>query len=247
MSMWCIPWSVEDGVTIEWSGLTFGSRHYPDESPRWTIADTDWWAGGGEDTATIRAPRGQWTGSLHWDSRTVSWSGLIVCGCHDDLLEEMQALQSACGTSLVVDEAGLRRSAVCRKGSVQVTPLTERIATYSAMVVLDDPLVSSVDGIVLNRSADVTNRGSVRSRPVVTVTGTTTAPTVTIGSWSVKCPRALTSGESFTVDCQAGQLYISGTPVFPVLVDFPSIRPGATATISTSAGSGTVEGVSAWI
>lgn len=243
--MWL--WPSDESITIEWGGLSFQSIHDRDESPRWRLGGTDWWNGGTTDPDTIRAPRGMWVGEDHFAARTVSWSGLLKCADRDELLEEMQALQSAHGTTLRVWEVVEARQAACRRGQVQVTPISDRHATYSVTVILDDPLISSIDGLVLDRSVKVTNRGAVRARPVVSVTASGQRPTVTIGSWSTRAPRNLSSGEVFTVDCRTETVYLGNDPVFPILPSFPSIRPGATATISTSHGSGTVDGVSAWI
>lgn len=236
-----------DPITIEWSAMEFSSRHAIDESPQWGLGDTDWWDGGSEDPDTIHAPRGVWVGEQHFSTRTVSWSGLLEACSREQLLEEMQALQSARGTTLDVWEVDLGRRAECRKGQVQITALSDRYARYSVMVILDDPLVSSIDAMSVDRSRMVTNLGSVRARPVVTVTAPGARPTVTIGSWTVQAPRALSGSETFTVDCRTGTLYLGTDPVFPVLVDFPSIRPGATAEIATSHGTAIVDGVSAWI
>lgn len=237
-------WPSTESITFEWGGLSFQSIHEPCESPQWGLEETDWWDGGGEDPDTIHAPRGVWVGEQHFSTRTVSWSGLLEACSREELLEEMQALQSARGTVLDVWEVGLGRRAVCRKGQVKITPLSDRHATYSVMVILDDPLVSSIDERPLGA---VTNLGTVRARPVVSVTAPGQRPTVTIGSWSTRAPRALSGSERFVVDCRTETLYLGGSAVFPILPTFPSIRPGATATISTSHGTGTVDGVSAWI
>lgn len=238
-------WPSDESITIEWAGLSFQSIHDRCESPQWGLEDTDWWNGGTSDPDVIRAPRGVWTGTDHAAARTVSWSGLLECADRDMLLEEMQALQSARGETLRVWEVAEGRQASCRRGQVQVTPISDRYATYSVTVILDDPLVSSVDDLPLNRA--VTNLGTVRARPVVSVTAPGARPTVTIGSWSTQAPRALSGSERFVVDCRTETLYLGGSAVFPILPSFPSIRPGATATISTSHGTGTVDGVSAWI
>lgn len=237
-------WPSDESITIEWAGLSFQSIHDRCESPQWGLEDTDWWNGGTSDPDVIRAPRGVWTGTDHAAARTVSWSGLLECADRDELLEEMQALQSARGDTLRVWEVVEGRQASCRRGQVQVTPISDRFATYSVTVILDDPLVSSVDEVPLG---PVTNRGTVRARPVVSVTAPGQRPTVTIGSWSTQAPRNLEGSERFVVDCRTETLYIGGSAVFPILPTFPSIRPGATATISTSHGTGTVDGVSAWI
>ena len=157
----------------------------------------------------------------------------------------MQALQSARGDVLRVWEVVEGRQASYRRGQVQVTPISDRYATYSVTMILDDPLVSSIDDLPLNRT--VTNLGTVRARPVVSVTAPGQRPTVSIGSWSTRAPRNLEGSERFVVDCRTETLYLGGSAVFPILPTFPSIRPGATATISTSHGTGTVDGVSAWI
>lgn len=237
-------WPSDESITIEWAGISFQSIHDQCESPQWGLENTDWWNGGTSDPDTYRAPRGVWTGTDHFAARTVSWSGLLECADRDMLLEEMQALQSARGTVLDVWEVGLGRRAECRTGQVQITPLSDRHATYSVMVILDDPLVSSIDEMPLGA---VTNRGTVRARPVVSVTAPGARPTVSIGSWSIQAPRALVGSEVFRVDCRTETLYIDGSAVFPVLAEFPTIAPGATATIATSHGTGAVDGVSAWI
>lgn len=238
-------WPSDESITIEWGGISFQSIHDRCESPQWGLEDTDWWNGGTWDPDVIRAPRGVWAGTDHAAARTVSWSGLLECTDRDMLLEEMQTLQSARGDVLRVWEVVEGRQASCRRGQVQVTPISDRHATYSVTVILDDPLISSIDELPLNRA--VTNLGTVRARPVVSVTAPGQRPTVTIGSWSTQAPRALSGSERFVVDCRTETLYIGGSAVFPILSSFPSIRPGATATISTSHGTGTVVGVSAWI
>lgn len=238
------PWCGRDPITIEWSGIDFASRYELDRYPRWVLRETDWWNGSAEDPDTVRAPRGVWTGTQHFASRTVSWSGMLQCTDRDMLLEEMRALQSGRGTSLRVWEAEEGRQATCRKSQTLITPISDRYATYSVTVVLDDPLVSSIDEAPLG---PVTNAGAVRARPVVSVTAPGARPTVSIGSWSIQAPRTLSGGEVFRVDCRTETLYIDGSAVFPVLAEFPTITPGATATIATSHGTGTVDGVSAWI
>lgn len=234
-------------ISFEWAGLVFASRHEQCESPKLRISRTDWWNGGEEDPETFRAPRGVWTGGDHFDSRTVSWSGTLRCSDREELLEELRQLRSARGADLKVWESGFGSQVACRRGQVQVTAVSDRLATYSVMVVLDDPLISSIDELSLAPSRAVTNHGVVRARPVVSVTAPGARPTVTIGSWSTQAPRALSGSERFVVDCRTETLYIGGSAVFPILPAFPSIRPGATATISTSHGTGTVDGVSAWI
>ena len=241
-------WPSDESITIEWAGLSFQSIHDRCESPQWGLEDTDWWNGGTSDPDVIRAPRGVWTGTDHAAARTVSWSGLLECADRDEMLEEMQALQSARGDTLRVWEVVEGRQASCRRGQVQVTPISDRYATYSVTVILDDPLVSSVDELVLNQSVTVRNIGSVPSWPRVTVNGPTAAgPVVKIGSWSTQAPRALGHGEEFVVDTRQGACFVGGSMVFPVLATLPSIPVGETVTISTDRGVGSVEGVSAWL
>lgn len=240
-------WGDDEGITIEWSGLEFASVHDRGESPQWGLEETDWWHGGTEDPDLIRAPRGVWAGTDHFASRTVSWSGLLECEDRDMLLEEMRVLQSARGTSLRVWEEDLGRQAVCRKEQALVTPISDRFATYSVTVSLDDPLVSSIDELPVSPERMVRNEGSVRARPVVTVTGATGRPWVSIGEWSVRPPREITASETFIVDCRTESMYLGNSAVFPILPSYPSIRPGATTRIAVSAGTGTVDGVSAWI
>lgn len=245
--MWKTFWRRDEPITIEWSGLEFSTRHDRFTSPRWILRDTDWWNGTTQDSDQIRAPRGVWVGTEHHAPRTVSWSGLLECESRDDLIEEMRGLQGAHGTTVRVWETDMEREATCRRSQALVTPISDRYATFSVTVVLDDPLVSSIDEIPVDRSVKVTNRGSVASRPVVRVSASGARPRVSIGSWTVQPSRNLTSGEVFTVDCRTGTLYLGNAAVFPVLTEFPSIAPGATVTVSTSHGSGTVDGVSAWI
>ncbi|GAB4094899.1 hypothetical protein GCM10028787_03740 [Brachybacterium horti] len=113
---------------------------------------------------------------------------------------------------------------------------------------LPDPLIHSIDELELNQSVSVRNAGNTRSYPRVTMVGPTAAgPKISIGSWSVTAPRALTDGETFIVDTRQQDLFIGGSRVFPILTDFGSISTGDTVTIRTDRGTGTAEGVSAWI
>lgn len=239
---------VDDGIAFTWSGITFATRHLDGESPQWGVEDTTWWDGATLDSEELRAARGVLVGQEHYQPRVVSWSGLLETWSRDELIEQMQALQTAKGTRLEVWEQDLGRQASCRKVQTQVTAIGDRAATFSVSVQLDDPLLHSIDELELNQSVTVRNDGSTRSYPRVTVNGPTAAgPKVSIGSWSTTAPRALADGESFVVDTRQGDLFIGGSRVFPILADFPSISDGATVTISTDRGTGTVEGVSAWI
>ncbi|WP_087483533.1 hypothetical protein [Brachybacterium massiliense] len=240
-------WCEDDDVSIEWAGIEFSSRHDRFEYPKWKLRETDWFNGSADEPEKTRAPRGMWAGASHFASRTVSWSGILECESSVELVDEMRALQGARGDSLKVWEVDVGRQAVCEKVQTQITRLSDRFARYSVVVVLDDPLISSIDELSLAPSRAVTNHGAVRARPVVSVTAPGQRPTVTIGSWSTRAPRNLGAGEVFTVDCRTETIYLGGSAVFPILPAFPSIRPGATATISTSHGTGTVDGVSAWI
>lgn len=254
---WSTPqvfeWSrarVDQGISIEWGGIEFASRHLHGESPQWSIDGTDWWHGALLDTDTINAGRGVLPLGEHYRPRTVTWTGLVVAHSTESLLEEMTALQTARGTLLRVWEgpADLYRQAKCRPVQAQIDPVGDRVGVYTVTVQLDDPLLSSVDDLAMDSSVKVTNAGSARSYPHITVDGPTSgAPKVTIGSWSITAPRALTAGEQMVVDCRESELWVGGSRVFPVMQAFPSLAVGATATISTNRGKGTVQGVSAWI
>lgn len=241
---------VDEGITIEWGGIEFASRHLHGESPQWGLEETDWWHGALLDTDTINAGRGVLPLGEHYRPRTVTWTGDVETDTTESLLEEMTALQTARGTLIRVWEGhtGLHRQAACRPVQAQIDPMGNRSAVYTVTVQLDDPLLHSVDDLTLDRSVKVTNAGSTRSYPHVTVDGpTSAAPVVAIGSWSISAPRSLAAGEQMVVDCRESELWVGGSRVFPVMQAFPSLAVGATTTISTSRGKGTVQGVSAWI
>lgn len=241
---------VDEGITIEWGGIEFASRHLHAEAPQWGLEETDWWHGALMDTDTINVPRGVLALAEHYRPRTVTWSGALDTYTTESLLEQMTALQTARGTMLRVWEGftGLHRQAVCRPVQAQIDPIGDRSAVYTVSVQLDDPLLMSVDDQVLDPSVKITNTGTTRSYPLVTVDGPTSgAPKVTIGSWSVTAPRSLAAGEQMIVDCRESDLWVGGTRVFPLMKAFPSLAVGASTTISTSRGKGTVQGASAWI
>ena len=254
---WCEPrvleWSrarVDQGISIEWSGIEFASRHLHGESPQWGLETTDWWHGATLATETVPARRGVTPLVERYAPRTVTWTGAIDTHSTESLVEEMTALQTARGTTLRVWEGftGLHREAPCRPVQAQVDPVGDRSAVYTVTVQLDDPLLQSVDELVLDRTVTVKNAGTARAYPTVTVDGPTSGrPKVTVGSWSTTASRALAAGETFAVDCRQGALWLAGGPVFPVLQSFPSIAPGASVTITTDRGKGSVTGVSAWI
>lgn len=249
-----LEWSrarVDQGISIEWSGIEFASRHLHGESPQWGLETTDWWHGATLATDTIEAPRGVLPLAERYGARTVTWTGDVDTYSTESLLEEMTALQTARGDRIRVWEGatGLYREARCRPVQAQIDPIGDRIAVYTVTVQLDDPLLQSVDDLVMDSSVTVTNRGTTASFPTVTVDGpTSSAPRVRFGSsWSIVSPRALRSGEQMVVDFRQSEYWVGGARVFPVLPAFPSLGVGESITISTTQGKGTVQGVSAWI
>lgn len=188
---------------------------------------------------------GAWFSPAYLGSRPITLSGTVAAPDRSTLQDAMDRLYAAASlsdTTLAVWEATPKQSVVRRSGKVLAQYVTDRTATWSVLVTAADPrrygttlqsgttgLPSTTGGLSFPATFPITfsattvsgqiiavNAGTMDTRPVLTITGPVTAPSVAAlyPDGTVKqmiYSLDLASGDVLTIDTDAHTAMINGT------------------------------------
>lgn len=134
----------DEGMLVSVGGLILGAT---DEfGVTWTVEKFDGWTGSPAPTLEL-TQRARAHGATASESfmrpRYMSISGLILTAAHEDLDPASARLSAAVAldpVEMIVAHTGtIRHSMVQRQGEVIVTELTDKISSYSILIVATDP------------------------------------------------------------------------------------------------------------
>jgi hypothetical protein len=220
-----------------------------------------------------QSDHGAWAGTTYLAARVITLSGTITAfdlPSLDTAMDQLSAAASLTGTTLTVNETIPRQCTVRRSGRVVMQPVTDRIATYSVLLTAPDPrrystvlqsqstgLPTTSGGLTLPITLPVvitattasgqftlTNDGTIGTRPVLTITGPVTAPSIlaqlpdgTITQLSYS--DTLGAGDVLVIDCDAHTVVLNGTASRRRYLSgtWPEIPPGSSVTFQWSAAS----------
>ncbi|MFF7192037.1 hypothetical protein ACFZAR_44605 [Streptomyces sp. NPDC008222] len=191
------------------------------------------------------ADHGSWASPVYLGSRPITLAGTVTAPDRttlEDALERLRAAASLSDTTLVVYELTQAKQAVVRRsGKPLMAYVTDRIATYSVMVTAADPrrysttlqsgttgLPTTSGGLSLPATFPITfsaatvsgvinavNVGTFETRPILTIAGPVTAPSVAAlyPDGTVKqmlYSLDLQSGDVLTIDTDAHTAMLNG-------------------------------------
>ncbi|KIZ16827.1 phage distal tail protein [Streptomyces natalensis] len=192
------------------------------------------------------ADHGAWASPVYFGSRPITLAGTVTAPDRvtlEDALDRLRSADALSDTTLVVYELTTPKQAVVRRsGKPLFAYVTDRIATYSVMVTAADPrrystnlqsgtagLPTTSGGLAFPVTFPITfsattvsgvinavNTGSFETRPVLTVAGPVTAPSVAAlyPDGTVKqliYSLDLQSGDVLTIDTDAHSVMLNGT------------------------------------
>lgn len=217
-----------------------------------------------------QADHGAWAGATYLGPRVITLTGTIVAPnlpALDAAMDQLAAAASLTDTTLTVNETTPRQCTVRRSGRVLMQPVTDRIATYSVLLTAPDPrrysttlqsqstaLPSTSGGLTLPITLPIVitattvsgtfvlaNSGTIATRPVLTVTGPVTTPTILAqrpdGSVTqLTYSDTLNSGDVLVIDCDAHTVVLNGTASRRRYLSggWPEIPPGSSTTFQWS-------------
>lgn len=178
------------------------------------------------------ADHGSWAGPTYLAARVITLAGVITAPSQsalDTAIEQLSAAVSLTDTLLVVAETIPKQALVRRSGKVLVARQTDRIATYSVLVTAADPrrystvlqsqsvglpvttggltlpitLPITITATTVSGQFTLTNAGSMSTRPVLTITGPVTTPTIL-----VQYPDGTVKQLVYTDTLQAGDVLV---------------------------------------
>jgi hypothetical protein len=192
-----------------------------------------------------QADHGSWAGRAYLQARVITAAGTITApdqAILEAALDTLQAAASLEDTLLTVYETVPRRCTVRRTGRVLISRPTDRIAVYSVLLTAADPrrydtilqsvstpLPSVTGGVTLpitlpltitattaSGSFVLTNRGTATTRPVLTITGPVTTPTIVAQRpdgtiTQLAYSSSLVAGEVLVIDCDAHTAVLNGS------------------------------------
>lgn len=214
---------------------------------------------------------GSWGAQAFYGPRVLSVGGTITAPSQASLETALEALRDACSiddTVLTVYETVPKRLVVRSTGEVLVDRVTDRIAAWSGMLTAADPrrysatLQSASTGLPttsggttlpitlpltltagsVSGQINLTNEGTIATRPTFTMTGPVTTPVISVlypdGSIrQLSYSDSLTTGDTLVIDTDAHtavlngsvsrRRYLSGT--------WPEIPPRSTVTVTWNA------------
>lgn len=189
-----------------------------------------WWEPVGDATETTRHPTGDGDLSfrLRQTSRVITLSGLIETDYQAtdaerllELMDDMNA-QTRSGVLYVQEHmrgtSGMNREVDVRRQSLQMTPLGHAYATFTLVLVADDPVRygSGVSDLPRNSSVGVRNSGTVtRCYPILEWTGAASNPGVDFGTLNWRLGQNTSSGDHMIVNCRDGSVFKNGSRIFP--------------------------------
>lgn len=211
------------------------------------------------------ADHGAWASPVYLGSRPITLAGTVTAPDRvtlEDALERLRTAAALGDTTLVVYElTGSKQATVRRSGKPLMAYVTDRIATYSVLVTAADPrrygttlqtgttgLPSRTGGLTLPATMPMTlsattvsgvisavNTGTFETRPVLTISGPVTAPTVfaLYPDGTVRqllYSQDLQTGDVLTIDTDAHTVTLNGSVsrrrFMTVLSGWPSIPAG---------------------
>lgn len=217
-----------------------------------------------------QSDHGAWAGASYLAARVITLSGTITAPdlpSLDTAMDQLAAAASLTDSTLTVTETIPRQCTVRRSGRVILQPVTDRIATYSVLLTAPDPrrystvlqsqstgLPTTSGGLTLPITLPIvitattasgqftlTNAGTVGTRPVLTITGPVTTPTILAqlpdGSVTqLAYSDTLVSGDVLVIDCDAHTVILNGTASRRRYLSgtWPEIPPGSSVTFQWS-------------
>jgi len=212
-------------TVVTLAGLTISMRRdpLPSSGYAYQLQTVDGWRGPAEDrTVTMEHPSGDGDIALLPRSgpRSIELTGLVSAKERPVpvLREALARLTQVRRGTLVVDEGplGLMREADVRVVGVPHRPLTASLASFSLLLVADDPLrFGSSTMRLTNGVVQVPNRGDATLSPVLDLAGPHGALTIVHPGGTYTFP-ALAAGQSRTLDWRNGDVWNGNVRVFGV-------------------------------
>lgn len=265
-----VPGAVLDGMQATLGSLALGTvdadgvAWYLQTLEGWDSPDSR------SEFTDREADHGSWASPVYLSSRPITLGGTIVAPSRDLLEDAMEQVRVAAGladTVLTVAETVPKQATVRRSGKPLMQYITDTKATYSVLVTAADPrrysttlstattaLPSTTGGLVLPATFPVTfsattvagsitaaNSGSIETRPILTITGPVTAPSIAAlyPDGTVRqliYALDLAAGDVLTIDTDARTVLLNGTvsrrrfltvsgpwPVIPAANNGPSV------------------------
>lgn len=246
-----VPGQVLGGITATLGSLLLGA--VDSSGVAWSLASLDGW-----DSPEVRSSytdresdHGSWAGPTWLGSRPITLTGTITAPDGPSLdvaMEQLAAAVSFTDTVLVVGESIPKQATVRRSGKLLMQRVTDRIATYSALVTAADPrryaatqstgstALPSVSGgltfpvtfpvtfsaTTVNGSIPAANAGSMETRPILTIAGPVTGPVQIITLYPDGSTRTLTYTPP--VDLVTGDVLVIDTDAHTVTLGGASRR-----------------------
>lgn len=190
------------------------------------------------------ADHGAWASPVYLGSRPITLAGTVTCpdrATLEDALDRLRAAAALTDTTLVVYElTSPKQATVRRSGKPLLAYVTDRIATYSVMVTAADPrrysttvqsgttgLPATSGGLSLPAAFPITfsattvsgvinavNSGTMETRPVLTITGPVTAPSV-----SALYPDGTVKQLIYSLDLQTGDVLTIDTDAHTAMLN----------------------------
>jgi hypothetical protein len=221
-----------DGAGVAWTIDADGLQGWDSPEIRATLTDRE-------------ADHGSWWTPVYYSSRPITLTGTITAPSQaalDAAIDTLLGSVPHTDTVLAVYETQPKQATVRRSGKPLVKRVTDRIATYSLMVTAQDPrrydvneqtaqtgLPTVTGGLAAPVTAPLTvgatvtagqifaaNGGTFETRPVLSVYGPATRPSISVqysdGSTDVlSYSDTLQSGDVLVLDCGARTAVLNGT------------------------------------
>ncbi|MEU5496182.1 phage distal tail protein [Streptomyces griseofuscus] len=224
-----IPLGRVDSAGVAWALQTLEGWDSADVRSEYTDRESD---------------HGAWPSPVYFSSRPITITGTATApdrATLENALEGLRAAASLTDTTLVVYELSAPKQAVVRRsGKPLFAYVTDRIATYSVMVTAADPrrysttlqsgttgLPTTTGGLSLPATFPITfsattatgvinavNSGTFETRPILTVSGPVTAPTV-----SATYPDGTVKQLIYSLDLQVGDVLTFDTDGHSVMLN----------------------------
>lgn len=190
------------------------------------------------------ADHGSWASPVYLGARPITLTGTITApdrGTLEAAMEQLRVAAALTDTTLVVYELAVpKQCTVRRSGKPLLAYVTDRIATYSVMVTAADPrrysttlqsgtasLPSTTGGLTFPATFPITfsattvsgqinavNSGTFETRPVLTVAGPVTAPSV-----AALYPDGTVKQLIYSLDLQSGDVLTIDTDAHTVILN----------------------------
>ncbi|MFD9124360.1 phage distal tail protein [Kitasatospora sp. NPDC059571] len=192
-----------------------------------------------------QSDHGAWAGRAYLQARVLTAAGTIAAPDQATLeacLDSLQVAASLDDTLLTVYETVPKQVTVRRSGRILIDRATDRLASYSVLLTAADPrkydvtaqaqsspLPSTTGGITLPLTLPLTitattssgsfvlvNAGTTATRPVLTITGPVTTPTILAQApdgtvTALAYSDTLQAGDVLVIDCAAHTVTLNGS------------------------------------